>query len=825
MSQFTPEQEKEFEFRLRYEQEQAAKEAPAQQAASNQEQIEKAKMAGLPIGAVAGAGTQLAGKVADIGRMMGGGEYVPPGFYGRGAHPVERYGRQQNIAGKWLGGGSYEQAAERIAKAFPVGGPITGDAAIIAQLEKEALGQMPPVRRTAERIATSVPTPVRGLLTSPFGFIGKTLGGAGAGMQAGEAAGRYSTGDTPGAVISGLGALGSAAAMIPHPIARIGGTALSLGAEGLNAYLDSLKKKNQAPKQMAEGGSAKKKMSKAERAAKAIENNNKKKVPHLANGGGDLPPPENAARTQIIGTLPTYEKAAEELRKRGAQGRAIDFGAGLGEGAKILKADTYEPFPKGWKPTFIDPKQIPTEAYGKLTNLNVMNVVPPKIRDEIASHIGRVIEPGGQGIVTTRGADVMKAKGKPGPEPMSIITSRDTYQKGFTKQELEDYMKRMLGEKYDVSKVNLGPAGVHVQKKKPTIYTGGGIAIPVNAPVGSRAQETTGQGAAQIMNPLNLNFKEGGQVGHYFLGGSVSGTGPTIGAVETPPVKFGMESPNPNPYGFTAPTGPASQALVPYYNKVTGESWTAPSGGYTPPSADWFQGSPGNLPVAPLPSFAPGMDPVTPYMPQRAPNMIATEDPEFYKRAAEEVRLNSMPPRAPTGGIITEAPPSQSLLNEIRGVTTPPTNPIGSGLNSLVQTNAPKPVASITQQQPFQQRRVAPPLRGTMNLPIKPRALPYTPKPIPKPMPRRRMFAEGGSTTPAWQRSEGKNPEGGLNAVGRASYNRETGGNLKAPQPEGGSRKKSFCARMGGMKKKLTSSKTANDPDSRINKALRKWKC
>lgn len=86
-------------------------------------------------------------------------------------------------------------------------------------------------------------------------------------------------------------------------------------------------------------------------------------------------------------------------------------------------------------------------------------------------------------------------------------------------------------------------------------------------------------------------------------------------------------------------------------------------------------------------------------------------------------------------------------------------------------------------------------------------------------------LAAGGSTTPAWQRKEGKNPEGGLNAAGRASYNRETGGNLKAPQPEGGSRKKSFCARMGGMKKKLTSSKTANDPDSRINKALRKWKC
>lgn len=80
--------------------------------------------------------------------------------------------------------------------------------------------------------------------------------------------------------------------------------------------------------------------------------------------------------------------------------------------------------------------------------------------------------------------------------------------------------------------------------------------------------------------------------------------------------------------------------------------------------------------------------------------------------------------------------------------------------------------------------------------------------------------------TAAWQRSEGKNKtEGGLNAKGRASYNKATGGNLKPPQPEGGSRKKSFCARMSGMKKKLTSSKTANDPNSRINKSLRKWKC
>ena len=78
--------------------------------------------------------------------------------------------------------------------------------------------------------------------------------------------------------------------------------------------------------------------------------------------------------------------------------------------------------------------------------------------------------------------------------------------------------------------------------------------------------------------------------------------------------------------------------------------------------------------------------------------------------------------------------------------------------------------------------------------------------------------------TAAWQRKEGKNPNGGLNAKGRASAKKE-GMDLKPPQPESGSRKKSFCARMSGMKKKLTSAKTAKDPDSRINKSLRAWKC
>lgn len=86
--------------------------------------------------------------------------------------------------------------------------------------------------------------------------------------------------------------------------------------------------------------------------------------------------------------------------------------------------------------------------------------------------------------------------------------------------------------------------------------------------------------------------------------------------------------------------------------------------------------------------------------------------------------------------------------------------------------------------------------------------------------------------TGAWQRKEGKNPEGGLNAKGRASARAE-GHNLKPPVSKkqadqsdtAAMRRHSFCSRMEGMRKHLTGAKTKNDPDSRINKALRKWDC
>lgn len=76
--------------------------------------------------------------------------------------------------------------------------------------------------------------------------------------------------------------------------------------------------------------------------------------------------------------------------------------------------------------------------------------------------------------------------------------------------------------------------------------------------------------------------------------------------------------------------------------------------------------------------------------------------------------------------------------------------------------------------------------------------------------------------TPSWQRSEGQSKSGGLNAKGRASAKKQ-GMNLKPPQPEGGARKKSFCARSAGQMKMWP--KAAKDPNSRLRKARRAWAC
>lgn len=86
--------------------------------------------------------------------------------------------------------------------------------------------------------------------------------------------------------------------------------------------------------------------------------------------------------------------------------------------------------------------------------------------------------------------------------------------------------------------------------------------------------------------------------------------------------------------------------------------------------------------------------------------------------------------------------------------------------------------------------------------------------------------------TEDWQSVNRKDKTDGLSQKAVNAYRRENPGSKlqtavteKNPSGKRAARRKSFCSRMSGMKKRLTSAETARDPDSRINKALRRWRC
>lgn len=214
----------------------------------------------------------------------------------------------------------------------------------------------------------------------------------------------------------------------------------------------------------------------------------------------DYPDAEESIRTQITTTKPTYIKANQYLDDQQAIGKTLDYGAGLGFSKEMLGYDMFEPNTArgealGVTYDFTDSKAIPDSQYERVVNLNVLNVVSPQVRDFIVEDIARVMKPGGSAIITTRGRDVLNAKGTPGPEPMSLVTSTGTYQKGFTNPELKEYIETVLGEGYDVKSITLGGAGVYVKKKG-------------NQPMTARGARSAELAAEQIARGDNIEAAE-----------------------------------------------------------------------------------------------------------------------------------------------------------------------------------------------------------------------------------------------------------------------------------------------------------------------------
>lgn len=94
------------------------------------------------------------------------------------------------------------------------------------------------------------------------------------------------------------------------------------------------------------------------------------------------------------------------------------------------------------------------------------------------------------------------------------------------------------------------------------------------------------------------------------------------------------------------------------------------------------------------------------------------------------------------------------------------------------------------------------------------------------------LYTEGYAALYEGVAKKYQNPEGGLNAKGRAHFKRTEGANLKPPvskkqadkSPKKAKRRKSFCARMGGQKE-MHNIDCSKDPEKDICKALRKWDC
>ena len=201
----------------------------------------------------------------------------------------------------------------------------------------------------------------------------------------------------------------------------------------------------------------------------------------VRTAGGPEIVPENSQRTQRPGTEASYSKVHQFFDAIGAPSEGgldgvLDYGAGLGHSAKW--GHTYEPYPRkdrDFRPSWVDPSEVPEGKFNRVTNLHVLNVVPPDVRHEIVDGIGRAMAPGGHAVIMTRSrSDVASTKNKidanngdPGAyhigdpnNPGSV-----TYQKGFTPAELQEYVSGRLGPDYSVQKASIGSApAIHIIK-------------------------------------------------------------------------------------------------------------------------------------------------------------------------------------------------------------------------------------------------------------------------------------------------------------------------------------------------------------------------
>lgn len=188
--------------------------------------------------------------------------------------------------------------------------------------------------------------------------------------------------------------------------------------------------------------------------------------------------PAQAQKTQIATTGGTYDKASKIMEDYNKY-NALDYGSGIqiNQARQVLKADTFEPYPqldkaeKYGTPDYIKPEEI-QRKYNFITNFSVLNVLPKVDRDIAVKKIGSLLDDDGLAVITVRSKDdVLKAlpNARQQISDSELITARGTYQKGFTREELKDYLSGTLGKEFEVvdlpNKYKMSGVGVLIRKK------------------------------------------------------------------------------------------------------------------------------------------------------------------------------------------------------------------------------------------------------------------------------------------------------------------------------------------------------------------------
>jgi len=176
-----------------------------------------------------------------------------------------------------------------------------------------------------------------------------------------------------------------------------------------------------------------------------------------------------SGETQVPTTVGTYRKVKAKYFPSVKSTDILDYGAGMGVASAEMGFDSLEPNASGWTPKYTDASQIKKKYKGIIIN-NVLNVIPNDMaqRDDVVRDIGNKLAVGGKAFINVRAlkGDVDKAK-NPNPFDDGHITAgKGTFQKGFNKPELVEYLQDILGGGFVVTKSPLGAVGALITKVK-----------------------------------------------------------------------------------------------------------------------------------------------------------------------------------------------------------------------------------------------------------------------------------------------------------------------------------------------------------------------